>query len=57
MPNGYIRVDHHDESFTIIASLVIAIVLVFFPVAGFLADVKIGQYNNTRHYSTTCGLY
>ncbi len=25
VPNGYIRVDHNDESFTIIASFVIAI--------------------------------
>ncbi len=44
VPSGYIRVDHHDELFIIITSFVIAIVLVFSPVAGFLADVKIGRY-------------
>ncbi len=53
VPSGYIRLDYHAES-NIISSFAIAIVFVFSPVDGFLADVKIGRYKTLRY--TACGL-
>ena len=43
VPSGYIRISDHIGVY-LAASFVIAIVLFFSPVAGFLADVKFGRY-------------
>ena len=43
IPSGYLQIFNHTESEII--SIIIALTLLFSPLAGFLADVKLGHYN------------
>ena len=43
IPSGYLQIFNHNISEII--SIVIALTLLFSPLAGFLADVKLGRYN------------